>query len=40
LAAFIFVPPAPSDLDALNQHLLQRINDDGRIYLLIFTLRV
>ena len=33
LFSFRFAPAGADDLDALNQHLLERINDDGRIYL-------
>jgi aromatic-L-amino-acid decarboxylase len=33
LFTFRYAPRHASDPDALNQHLVQRINDDGRIYL-------
>ncbi len=33
LFTFRYTPRNASDLDALNQRLLQRINDDGRLYL-------
>jgi len=33
LFTFRYAPRNASDLDTLNQRLLQRINDDGRIYL-------
>ncbi|HSM40011.1 MAG TPA: pyridoxal-dependent decarboxylase [Afifellaceae bacterium] len=33
LFSFRYVPEGAADLDALNAELLQRINDDGRIYL-------
>jgi aromatic-L-amino-acid decarboxylase len=33
LFTFRYVPRHASELDTLNQRLLQRINDDGRIYL-------
>ena len=33
LFSFRYVPDGASDLDALNQRLVDAINDDGRIYL-------
>ncbi|OAN78147.1 amino acid decarboxylase [Sulfitobacter sp. EhC04] len=33
LFTFRYAPPGAGDLDALNQELVNRINDDGRIYL-------
>ena len=32
LFSFRYAPAGAKDLDALNQALVQRINDDGRIY--------
>jgi aromatic-L-amino-acid decarboxylase len=33
IVTFRYAPHNASDLDTLNQRLLQRINDDGRLYL-------
>ena len=33
LFTFRYAPQSATDLDALNQNLVDRVNDDGRIYI-------